>query len=168
MIYLDATPLALIPAIRNSYGVTEHSNTFGIDYGKVTGIVQSSKSASVAVMTYAEYLATMTVKTLRSIAARMGIKGQFLKARKADLITYMVDLINFDAGEAYEIEAAPTMDKVRTLMTKAIEANRSVAQSAYRVWLDTDDESAYQLYLDADLMARTTQRAFHHGYPGVM
>jgi hypothetical protein len=123
-------------------------------------------------MSYADYLATMTVKTLRPIASRMGIKGQYLKARKADLITYMVDLIDYDAIAAYEydalLNAEPTMYRVRSLMTKAIEANRSVAQSAYLVWLRTEDESAYQLYLDADLMARNTQRAFHHGYPGVM
>lgn len=43
-------------------------------------------------MTYSEYLATMTVKTLREVAARMEIKGQS-RTLKADLIKIIDDRI---------------------------------------------------------------------------
>ena len=140
---------------------------------KVDGVTSlvCPRCGNVSGMTYAEYLNTMTVKSLREIARQAGISG-YTKLRKAGLVI-VIDVATTTAHiaairEAAQIAAEPTMDRVRTLMSKAIEANRSVAQSAYRVWLATDDESAYQLYLDADLMARSTQRAFHHGYPGVI
>lgn len=39
---INATHLNLIPVLRNKYGVTEHSNTFGIGYGRITGCITAN------------------------------------------------------------------------------------------------------------------------------
>lgn len=53
--------------------------------------------------TYAEYLNTMTVKTLNTIAKNMGLKG-YSKLRKAELIEFIDNNIKTDAFEAAEID----------------------------------------------------------------
>jgi PP-loop superfamily ATP-utilizing enzyme len=97
--------------------------------------------------TYAEYLATNTVKTLNAIAKKMGLKG-YSKLRKAELITFIDNNIKTDTFEAAEIdrkidceaeisaievESTPNVavevtpeDRIREVMTNAAKPAKAV------------------------------------------
>ncbi len=74
-----------IPELRNEYGVTEHSNTFGIGYGRVTNCVPV-KVAPVEVeqddteeLIYAYQAMRKTIRGMGNVPARVSIVNRLRK-----------------------------------------------------------------------------------------
>ena len=67
--------------------------------------------------TYADYLATMTVKTLNTIARDMGLKG-YSKLRKAELITVIDDAVSALMPTILDTEAAADHDTIAALIAE--------------------------------------------------
>ena len=80
--------------------------------------------------TYAEYLNTMTVKTLNTIARDMGLKG-YSKLRKAELITMIDDAIAEIVPVILDTEAPADHDTIAALIAEvAVEVPVKASESA--------------------------------------
>lgn len=91
-----------IPELRNEYGVTEHSNTFGIGYGRVTQCVKVAEVKVTPVqveqddtedLIYAYQAMRKTIRSMGNTAARVSISRRLrnlsvqLRSRGVDMRT---------------------------------------------------------------------------------
>lgn len=71
----SATHLNLIPAIRNEYGITAHGNTFGIDYGRVCGLVIPTEAEVTAVKAVGDVTGAVIMRGTQRIGYANRIRG---------------------------------------------------------------------------------------------
>lgn len=88
-----------IPELRNEYGVTEHSNTFGINYGRVTQCVPVKvtpvkvEADETEELIYAYRAMRRTIRDMGNVPARISIVNRMrklstqLRAAKVDMRT---------------------------------------------------------------------------------